>query len=536
MTHFPRHAFLLVHTACCSTVHALLLPHCLLHALPVTHYSPHSSTLHAWLTCALRWQPLIASLHAVYLRLAAPPCMHSHPCTRKSVRPVRRVCAPHMLYACARPPHIPARAPRRSPYACAIMQVPRVVHLRAIHARSVCCARACSPPHLGACAALLPAATRAPPPRTHALAGAVCMAGLALHYYPPPHAVHARRVVPPTRMLNPVRRTYPMLLPTARFAARHMCAPRRCARRTCVMHARHTVRAVHSGYPSPLALLHVVHVHPAAVTLAGPGCSARRARRSMRCAAARRSPSCTSYACPAAHPAAAVYFTCTRRVNACCLPPCTVHACRSAHTSAHTLPRVRARLTSGAPCTDFRCTPRRTPHDTPPHAPPHADAPPHALLQITTDHHCPLLGVPSALLAIYRPPRLPFRHATSKSGQLLVLSFIAPAVTPSLRACARTQHPKCMTPPTLRIPDATHAHTPHCAPPATRLSLRHTPHLMPCMHSLLHYAPPPLPRAAHTPIVHLCRCARSMPPRRTSHLTMCARPLHMQYTPAAANA
>ena len=34
--------------------------------------------------------------------------------------------------------------------------------------------------------------------------------------------------------------------------------------RTCVTHARDMVRAVHGGHPSPLALLHVVHVYPAA--------------------------------------------------------------------------------------------------------------------------------------------------------------------------------------------------------------------------------------------------------------------------------
>jgi len=74
-------------------------------------------------------------------------------------------------------------------------------------------------------------------------------------------------------------------------------------------------------------------------TLAGPGRGVRRAQPGMRCAAAHHSPNPTSYACPAACPAAAVYCTRTRRIR---LPPAAmhaVHACRGAHV----MPRARAR-------------------------------------------------------------------------------------------------------------------------------------------------------------------------------------------------
>ena len=93
----------------------------------VTRYSPHPHTSHAP-TCVLRWQPPLAPLHAVHLRLAAthacPPLHVARAAgrTRKGVGTVRlvptRMCAPHTLYACARPPRTPraSHAPPRLPY------------------------------------------------------------------------------------------------------------------------------------------------------------------------------------------------------------------------------------------------------------------------------------------------------------------------------------------------------------------------------------------------------------------------------------
>lgn len=141
--------------------------------------------------------------------------------------------------------------------AIAIMQAPRAVHARSAVLR----AHVCSPPYLGACAALLAAAARADHrtrayaytfPRRgsrcattrrctrrtsyacqslpmHALAGAVCTAALALHWCPPPYAIYARRAVPLMRMLTPVccmhGRAYRTLLPTARLTARQTRTP-----------------------------------------------------------------------------------------------------------------------------------------------------------------------------------------------------------------------------------------------------------------------------------------------------------------------
>src|ERR1700761_3200885 len=109
-------------------------------------------------------------------------------------------------------------------------------------------------------------------------------------------------------------RAYRTLLPTARLAASQTRAPRRCTCRTCAMHARHTARAVHGCYSSPL--LHVVHVHPAAAVHMRrlQALVAVHAVHGAACAvllpttrpAARRM-------CPAARSAAAGYCTRTRR-------------------------------------------------------------------------------------------------------------------------------------------------------------------------------------------------------------------------------
>src|ERR1700761_838663 len=218
-------------------LHCYPPPHCLPHAQLVTRYSPHPRTSHA-LTCELRWQPPLAPLHAVHLRLAAthacPPLHVARAAgrTRKGVGTVRlvptRMCAPHTLYACARPPRTPrvSHAPPRLPYNHAGARVQHICapyvlnpvrrgvrcaanrrHTRrpsyacpaAVHACTGRCRSACAcSPHGAARTALLPATahhTRALPLRTHALAGAVCTAGLALRCYPPPHCTRrgARR-------------------------------------------------------------------------------------------------------------------------------------------------------------------------------------------------------------------------------------------------------------------------------------------------------------------------------------------------------
>ncbi|KAJ7210771.1 hypothetical protein GGX14DRAFT_565376 [Mycena pura] len=282
---------------------------------------PTARRMPSWLPAIRPIAPPLAPLHAVHLRLAAThafPPLHvarAAGCTCKSVGTARLVPTPYVCTAytvrlrpaAMHPPRI-ARAPSPAIRVCNHADDARTAAARTDHR------------------------TRAPPLRTRSLADATAhahahlTARLAWRCYPPLHIVR----VPRRCARMHLQGTY------ARRGSR--CAATRATHRTLRRTPNASAPPLHMSHMCDTCTAHGTRDARRLATTAFPAVRRKRAPRRRRTYAAHRSPSHTSYACPAARPAAAVYCTRTHRIR---LPPCML-ACTCMPRRARIASRSRS--------------------------------------------------------------------------------------------------------------------------------------------------------------------------------------------------